>query len=76
MKKPSIAPALSICARNRDWRTAHGGTQQDWADAETRAFLERPASATSFANVMRVILITAMVVAAAKMAWIIAFHVR
>jgi hypothetical protein len=50
-------------------------TPSGLSDAETRAFLERPGYSPPFAKVLQVILITAMVIAAVKAAWILVFHV-
>jgi hypothetical protein len=76
MTKPSTAPVLSIKARDDGWSEIRNEPQPDWADAETRGFLERPVSPTPFAKVLGVMLITAMVVAVVKVAWILAVHVR
>jgi hypothetical protein len=74
MKMPSTMAALST--RDGGWRPAQGENQPERADAETRGFLERPLHPTPLGKVLRVVLITAMVVAAVKVAWIIAFHLR
>jgi hypothetical protein len=49
-------------------------TRSGLPDAETRVFLERPRYSPSFAKVLRVVLITAMVIAAVKAGWILVFH--
>lgn len=71
MTRPSTAPVPSIRARDAARQTNRNEPQPDWADAETRSFLERPSSATSCAGILRVAIITAMVVAAVKVAWIL-----
>lgn len=71
MTRPSTAPVPSVRARDAARRTNRNEPQPDWADAETRGFLERPYAATPCARVLRVAIITAMVVAAVKVAWIL-----
>jgi len=46
----------------------------EWADAETRAFLGRPDFTPPFAKILRVIVISAMAVAAVKIAWLLVIH--
>jgi hypothetical protein len=76
MDKPST-PSRCVDlnrARRHDRGAADAGTRPKWADAETRGFLERPGYSTSFAKVLQVTLITAMMVAAVKFAWILVLH--
>jgi hypothetical protein len=61
-------------ARSRRFGAMDARTPSQWSDAETRAFLERPRYSPSFAKVLRVVLITAMVIAAVKAGWILVFH--
>lgn len=46
-----------------------------WADAETRAFLDRPGTSNAFAKTLHLILIIAMVVATTKIAMVLLFRV-
>jgi hypothetical protein len=74
MDKPSILIEPVDSAHNRPFDAAGAGSRSRWSDAETRAFLERPGYSPLLTKILRVILITAMVVAGVKVAWILAFH--
>jgi hypothetical protein len=74
MDKPSTLIGSVDPARSRRFGATDAWTQSGWSDAETRAFLERPGYSPPFAKVLRVILITAMVIATAKAVWILVFH--
>jgi hypothetical protein len=74
MNKPSTPARFVDLNRARRLECGDAGTQPEWGDAETRGFLERPYYSTPLAKVLRVMLITAMVVAAVKVAWILVLH--
>lgn len=50
-------------------------TRPHWADAETRAFLDRSGTSNAFAKTLHLILIIAMVVATTKIAMVLLFRV-
>jgi hypothetical protein len=76
MGKPSTAlePASLKPRSVHRFSTSDAAREAEWADAETRAFMERPRHLAPLAKVLRVILITGMVVAVVKIAWILAVH--
>jgi hypothetical protein len=71
----SSTPIGSVeSARSHRFGATDAWIRSGLPDAETRAFLERPRYSPSFAKILRVILITAMVIATVKAAWILVFH--
>ena len=50
-------------------------TKPQWADAETRDFLDRPSASNAFAKPLHLILIIAMVVVMTKIAMVLLFRV-
>jgi len=81
-----FAPAFHIAflwssalplAHGRYVNLAEPGPHDDppWADAETRAFLDRPDASSAFAKFLHLILIIAMVAAATKTAMVLLFRV-
>jgi hypothetical protein len=77
MEKPSplIRPVDLKATRGCRFSSVNRALRPEWFDAESRAFLERSSDWPSSAKILQVILITAMVVAVLKGAWILAFHV-
>ena len=72
----STTIGISSSKPKHSCRPANGAiSDRKWADAETRAFLERPQYRPPFANVLRAILVTAMAVAALQIARILFAHV-
>jgi hypothetical protein len=71
-------PAGAVpCAMNKPSSADRAGRsrfQAEWADAETRAFLERSDVSPPFAKILRVIVISAMLVAVVKLAWLVVIH--
>jgi hypothetical protein len=72
-KSPTLIESVKSAHDHRPG-AARAGTKFEWSDAETRAFLERPGYSPPFAKILQVILITAMMSAGLKIAWLLLFQ--
>ena len=75
MAKPETRSALVRTQRcRRPFSRVGCSFEPEWTDAEARAFLERPIRFRSVIKLLRAILLTAMAVSLANIAWILATY--